>query len=190
MLLQVIIGYFLKMVNSSRRNMMNNKMLIKIMIFILFISFAIILLVLYKVVNSEDDNLNIINNYENNYSVSNTNIDNEIVDLDDSEYIFYFEDETGSAKYSEEQLDNFEVELNIPYNILKYILNKKEFYLKIKEYLFLNGLVDATKVEYQSIEENKNNNLVKMLFKLNNPNENNILVVINLNDNSIEIIGK
>ena len=168
---------------------MDRKVLIKMFIIILCISLVIILLVLYRLVDLKKNNSNIPENNNKNISIQeNLSINNEIIDLENNDYIFYFEDETGNAKYSEEQLDNIEINVDIPEKILKLILNKEEFYLKIKEYIFLNGLVNSTEIKYQRMEEIKDKSLMKLYFILNNSDKDTFSLVINLNTNNIEAV--
>jgi len=155
---------------------MNYKLIIKTLIILLFIFFVIILILLYNSKKLQNNNLNDIK-YD------------ELVENDNDDDIYYYEDETGSAEYNQEQLKNLDISIsNIPENVSKYILNKEEFDLNIKEYVYLNGLVDATKVEYKKYEEDKEKKIVKIFFQLNNTDKNSFMVILKLNDNSIEII--
>lgn len=159
---------------------MNNKDVIKkiILILVLILVFLLILLLLYRLKNMENNRLNVTNTDD---------INTDIIE-DENDYIFYYEDETGSAEYNEEQLNNFQVEIIIPDDVIRRVSNNEELYLKIKEYTFLNGLIDATKIEYQGLEEIKERNSLVIFLKLNNPDENVITILLNNNDNSIEFI--
>ena len=96
--------------------------------------------------------------------------------------VFYNKEETGNTKYSENQLDNVSIEINgITEDISKHIKNQSEFIKAIKEYIYKNGLVDATAMEVQKYEYQENTDRLGIIFVLNNTNENKLRVIVNAN---------
>jgi hypothetical protein len=120
-------------------------------------------------------------NSTNNTVNSNTNSTNSSNDSTTND-VFYNKEETGNTKYSENQLDNVSIEINgITEDISKHIKNQSEFIKAIKEYIYKNGLVDATAMEVQKYEYQENTDRLGIIFVLNNTNENKLRVIVNAN---------
>ena len=120
-------------------------------------------------------------NSTNNTVNSNTNSTNSSNDSTTND-VFYNKEETGNTKYSENQLDNVSIEINgITEDISKDIKNQSEFIKAIKEYIYKNGLVDATAMEVQKYEYQENTDRLGIIFVLNNTNENKLRVIVNAN---------
>ena len=120
-------------------------------------------------------------NSTNNTVNSNTNSTNSSNDSTTND-VFYNKEETGNTKYSENQLDNVSIEINgITEDISKHIKNQSEFIKAIKEYIYKNGLVDATAMEVQKYEYQENTDRLGIIFVLNNANENKLRVIVNAN---------
>ena len=120
-------------------------------------------------------------NRTNNTVNSNTNSTNSSNDSTTND-VFYNKEETGNTKYSENQLDNVSIEINgITEDISKHIKNQSEFIKAIKEYIYKNGLVDATAMEVQKYEYQENTDRLGIIFVLNNTNENKLRVIVNAN---------
>ena len=120
-------------------------------------------------------------NSTNNTVNSNTNTTNSSNDSTTND-VFYIKEETGNTKYSENQLDNVSIEINgITEDISKHIKNQSEFIKAIKEYIYKNGLVDATAMEVQKYEYQENTDRLGIIFVLNNTNENKLRVIVNAN---------
>ena len=118
-------------------------------------------------------------NSTNNTVNSNTNSTNSSNDSTTND-VFYNKEETGNTKYSENQLDNVSIEINgITEDISKHIKNQSEFIKAIKEYIYKNGLVDATAMEVQKYEYQENTDRLGIIFVLNNTNENKLRVIVN-----------
>lgn len=124
-------------------------------------------------ISNESSTNNDVNSSRNSTNITNNSTTNDV---------FYNKEETGNTKYSENQLDNFSVEINgITDDISKHIKNQSEFIKAIKEYIYKNGLVDATAMEVQKYEYQENTDRLGIIFMLNNPNQNRLRVIVNAN---------
>lgn len=87
------------------------------------------------------------------------------------------------VEYSTEHLKNFKFEvINVDSNVKSKIPYYDTFIFKIKEYLYLNGLVQASTAEFVNFESNSTSMILK--FKLNNPKQTIVTAKINLQDNT------
>ena len=92
--------------------------------------------------------------------------------------------------YSDEQLNNFEFEINnIPDEVLEKINDKDNFYKEIKKFVYLNGLIEATEANFYDylIGENMADNQIAMRFLLDKVEKNMLLLVLNMETGEIEI---
>lgn len=127
-------------------------------------------------VSNENSTNNTVNSNLNTTNSTNSSNDSTTND------VFYNKEETGNTKYSENQLDNVSIEINgITEDISKHIKNQSEFIKAIKEYIYKNGLVDATAMEVQKYEYQENTDRLGIIFVLNNTNENKLRVIVNAN---------
>lgn len=126
------------------------------------------------------------NSSKSSNTVENTSTDTENT-VEDEDYIFYNEGETGTAQYSRDQLNNFEFNLNISSEASQYISDYDEFYITIKEYIYKKGLVDADTAEMEKYEYDQSNGRVGIVLKLNNENEDKILAVYFTNNGTTEV---
>ncbi len=192
---------------------MKKTRLIGVIIFILVIALIIVLffianLTILKTDNQVDannivsnqinDNVNSVNqnvsvNSTNNTNASvNENIQNSVseentVNNTDTNDVFYNTEETGTVKYSENQLNNFSFEIKgITDEDLKYINDVDNLNLTVKEYVYKHGLVDATIGEVQKSEYQESTNRLGIILKLNNPNEDKLRVIVS-SGNKIDI---
>lgn len=192
---------------------MKKTRLIGVIIFILIIALTIVLffianLTILKTDNQVDannivsnqinDNVNSVNqnvsvNSTNNTNASvNENIQNSVseentVNNTDTNDVFYNTEETGTVKYSENQLNNFSFEIKgITDEDLKYINDVDNLNLTVKEYVYKHGLVDATIGEVQKSEYQESTNRLGIILKLNNPNEDKLRVIVS-SGNKIDI---
>lgn len=172
--------------------MRKNRTIISLLIILLTIITLIILFFIFRLLNlknTKDENdiatntkISDINNTSTN---SNTT---EEIDYENSDYIFYHEGETGNVKYSREHLDKFEFSINgISDDVLNYIEDVEEFNIEIKEYIYLNGLVKNTSCELTKYEIRENENRIGFLFKLDKDDKIQLLVILDLEDDSLEI---
>ena len=181
---------------------MKKKIAIEILIFVLIISLIAILFTLFyliklneqkevidhpldtnvtnQITNSSQNEVNSETNTNSNIT-NNTSSSNQI-DYASSDYIFYHEDETGNVQYNREQLNNFEFEItNIPDVVKSYIDDMNEFTLVVKEYVYKNGLITATVADFERYQVQQENNRLGVILKLNNESENKLLVIVNIN---------
>ena len=129
-------------------------------------------------VSNENSTSNSVNSSRN--TINSTNSVNESTTND----VFYNNEETGNAQYNANQLDNVSIEINgITEDISKHIKIQSEFIKAIKEYIYKNGLVDATAMEVEKYEYQESTGRLGIIFKLNNPDENKLRVIINANGN-------
>ena len=188
---------------------MKKTRLIGVIIFILVIALIIVLffianLTILKTDNQVDannivsnqinDNVNSVNqnvsvNSTNNTNASvNENIQNSVseentVNNTDTNDVFYNTEETGTVKYSENQLNNFSFEIKgITDEDLKYINDIDNLKLTVKEYVYKHGLVDATIGEVQKSEYQESTNRLGIILKLNNSNEDKLRVIVSSGD--------
>lgn len=188
---------------------MKKTRLIGVIIFILVIALTIVLffianLTILKTDNQVDtnnivsnqinDNVNSVNqnvsvNSTNNTNTNvNENIQNSVseentVNNTDTNDVFYNTEETGTVKYSENQLNNFSFEIKgITDEDLKYINDVDNLNLTVKEYVYKHGLVDATIGEVQKSEYQESTNRLGIILKLNNPNEDKLRVIVSSGD--------
>lgn len=169
---------------------MNGENKIKIAIGILLVCLIFILIVIrigmfLQKGESVVKDKNITEKNETSNWTNNTNQSNVNEDSDD--YIFYNEKETGDVEYNSEQLKNIEFEFDgITDDISKYINDIDTLELKIKEFVYLEGLVDATVAKVQKYEYQESTGRLGIIFDLNNPSEDKIRVILNANG-SIDI---
>ncbi len=127
-------------------------------------------------VSNEISTNNVVNSNGNATNLANSTNESAFND------VFYNDEEKGNTKYNENQLDNVSIEINgITEDISKHIKNQSEFIKAIKEYIYKNGLVDATAMEVQKYEYQENTDRLGIIFVLNNTNENKLRVIVNAN---------
>ena len=125
---------------------------------------------------AEQNNIanNVISNIAQDNSItnnsSNVNINIGENDLDEKD-IYYPE-------------PNYSIEINgITDDISKHIKNQDEFNKELTEYVYNNGLSNANSMEVQKYEYQERTGRLGIIFKLNNPDENRLRVIINSNGN-------
>lgn len=93
----------------------------------------------------------------------------------------------GSPNAPDEGINNYQIQIEgLDEEIKSKIGNIDEFTEKMAEYIYKNGLVDHTSVKY--INYSESNNILKIKFKLEGSNKENLIARINLNDNSYEFL--
>ncbi len=111
--------------------------------------------------------------------INNQNINSQ--EYDD----IWYQNEAG-VEYSDEQLDNFNFSIvGITEQVKNKISSEEQLNLEIKKYVYLNGLVQATKATLSNYKEEDNR--LYLVFKLNNPEETKLTVSIDLEANSYQI---
>lgn len=172
---------------------MKKTKILGILIFLLIIILIIVLLYIASLTVLNTNTLeNSVNNIDNSINIekkenvlnNNNVIQNENNSTNNTNDVFYSQEEMGNAKYTKDQLNNFSIKINgINGEIKKYINDIDEFNFQIKEYVYKQGLVDATEMDVQKYEYQESTGRLGILFKLNNPNGNRLRVIINSNGN-------
>ena len=146
-----------------------------ILIFLTVMVFTIIKYVKLNKGNVNISNMNIVqeNITSNDVQLDDNETGEENIDYDNTDYIFEHEEETGEENYTREHLKEFNFNIdNIPSDITQYINNMEEFNNRIKEYVYLNGLVDASYAKYDKYEINDGEILI--IYNLNNQEKSNL----------------
>ncbi len=163
----------------------------------------LIIMIDLKVLRNENINQTIdntsINENKNDSNVVNDNVtlgnqvENEQQNaMTEDEYIDFYGDgeQIENMEYTPEQLNNFSFELQgMTDDILRYITDIEKFNQNIKEYIYKHGLVDATIGTVSKYEYQESTNRLGIIFDLNNPSNDKLLVIINANG-SIDITKK
>lgn len=87
----------------------------------------------------------------------------------------------GGAEYSRKELDNINFEISGINNTLKNKINYDEFVINMKEYIYLNGLIQATKAEYLNSKEEDSK--IAIQFRLNDNKGTIVTAVIDKDSN-------
>ncbi len=181
---------------------MKKTKIIGILIFILIICLVIILTVIASMTmlgDGKEDN-EIFNNTNNsignvsNNMINNTNISSENTN---SSNVLNSIGNTNSISNTNETENNVNNELNINSNVktfsfelqgitsemAQYIKSEEKLTEAIKQYVYKYGFFDATIAEVQKYEYQETTGRLGIIFKLNNPDENRLRVIINSNGN-------
>lgn len=87
------------------------------------------------------------------------------------------------VEYSTNHLKNYEFQvINVDIHVKNIIPEYDTFTLKMKEYLYLNGLVQASVAEFLDFKRDNTN--IILTFKLNNPKRTIVTAKINLKDST------
>lgn len=105
--------------------------------------------------------------------ISNTNKNN-----DESDEIAKLQE--GGKEYSTSELNNFDFDIVNLDNSIKEKINYNEFIINLKEYIYINGLVEADKAQYVNSYEEGNE--ISILFELNDDKHTNLTAVINISN--------
>lgn len=172
--------------------MNRKKLFLSILIVLLIIFLVLLIYLIFKIINIGDDSMVLDNSttHSNITAESNSSVNNdEDEDYDYENFdVFNEEDETGEAKYSEDDLNKFHIEIvNLPNEVTEKIVDKDNFIKKIKEYMYFHGLVEATSVQYDIHQIDQENNRMAIRFVLNDASNTRIITTIDLNNNDIEI---
>lgn len=93
--------------------------------------------------------------------------------------------EEGGEAYNDAQLNNFDITIErMEKEIEKEIKDMDDFELEFKEYIYLNGLVDANIATIESY--NINGNELKINFQLNNPSATKMTCTVNISEQTYE----
>lgn len=87
------------------------------------------------------------------------------------------------VKYNESQLSGFNLNIyKIDDKVTQKISNIDEILLKLKEYLYLKGIVNGDTLKF--IQAKEDNNQINLKFEFNDDVRTKIIVDVNLNDNT------
>lgn len=160
------------------------KLLIFLILFLVFFMIILIITIQNLLKPNEEDEQNNINKTN---IISNISSD-DTIDYNESDYIFEHEEETGDVQYNKEQLNNFEFTISMPDEVWEHVPNTEDFNMSMKEYIYLNGLVDATEADFRGYNIQEDTNILTIMFELNNFDKVEFKVEINLNNNQIQFI--
>jgi len=98
------------------------------------------------------------------------------------------EDFEGGAEYNEEQLSNFDFKIiALNEKVKSKIIDIEKLKIAIKEYIYKNGLVEASEAKYITYAEN--NKKMTLKFQLNNKENTKLVVTFDLNGDNYEIFS-
>jgi probable serine/threonine-protein kinase tsuA len=145
---------------------------------------------------------NVSNNMINNTNISSENTNNTTntvnsVENTNSSNVLNSIGNTNSISNTNETENNVNNELNINSNVktfsfelqgitsemAQYIKSEEKLTEAIKQYIYKYGFFDATIAEVQKYEYQETTGRIGIIFKLNNPDENRLRVIINSNGN-------
>ena len=161
--------------------MRGKKIIVICMIFLLIILLVIILNLL-NIKNNE-----IIKDAEKSSTESEQNIEYDNNSYDSS---VYYEENGVIYSTSGEPKDGIDFTfVNIPQEVLNYLNDTQSFYNTLKVYAFSNELdKKANKAVYERYEYQQESNRLAIAFILDNSEKTEIVFIVNLNDNTIEIV--
>ena len=99
-----------------------------------------------------------------------------------------FEVNAGGEEYSSTHLNNFSFQIvNLDQEAQNNIRDIQSFIYKMKEYLYKNGIVEASKGKFISC--NIKENVMILKFKLNDKNETRLMAKINIDNQTYEFVA-
>ena len=157
---------------------------IRIIIIILLILLIILLAIIFKIIQL----INIDKN--SNKTQENITVENE-TSISDYDKNVYYEENGVIYSTSGEPKDGIEFEVEgIPDEVFnKYIKDKKSFYATIETYAFSYELYKKANIAtYNKHEYEQKTNRLAISFVLENSEKTEIVFIVNLNDNTIELV--
>lgn len=161
---------------------MRNKKIIIALIALLISLFIVILIII----------LNIINKNKEIYKENNLLQNENIVNQDYDQNVYYEENGVVYSSSGEPKDEiNFKLE-GIPDEIFnKYIKDKESFYSTMKTYVFSYGFnKKANTAKYNRFEYQKESNRIAIEFILDDNAKTTFVAIVNLKDETIEIVNK
>lgn len=162
------------------------KIIIICMILLLIILSILLVMILHLLRTQKIDN---INNVENNITpieqdteYSNNSYDNSV----------YYEQDGMIYSTSGEPKDGIDFEIkDVPDEVFRFIKDKKAFYATMKTYAISYGFDQKADIAiYNRHEVNQNLNKLAIEFMLDDDDKTSFVAMVNLTDETIEIINK
>lgn len=164
---------------------MRNKRIIIALIALLIMLFVTLLIIIFNIINKNKHNNN---QDENDIIIQNENIVNH--DYDEN---VYYEENGVVYSTSGEPKDGIDFELKgIPDGVFnQYIKDKKSFYATMNTYAFAYGFYKKANIAtYNRYEYQKESNRLAIEFILNDDIKTTFVAIVNLKDETIEIINR
>lgn len=160
---------------------MRNKRIIIALIALLIILFVTLLIIIFNIINKNKEIYN-----EDNL-LQNENIVNQDYDAN-----VYYEENGVVYSSSGEPRDGIDFELKgIPDEVLRFIKDRKAFYATMNTYAFSYGFYKKANIAtYNRYEYQKESNRLAIEFFLNDDVKTIFVAIVNLKDETIEIINK
>ena len=162
---------------------MRNRRIIIALITLLIILFITLLIIIFNITN-KNNNIN----ENNNNLLQNENIVNQDYDQN-----VYYEENGVVYSSSGEPRDGIDFELKgIPDGVFnQYIKDKKSFYATMNTYAFAYGFYKKANIAtYNRYEYQKESNRLAIEFILNDDVKTTFVAIVNLKDETIEIINR
>ena len=157
---------------------------IRIIIIVLLILLIILLAIIFKIIQ-------LINIDKNpNKTQENITVENE-TSISDYDKNVYYEENGVIYSTSGEPKDGIDFELEgIPDEVFnQYIKDKKSFYATIETYAFSYGFYKKANIAtYNRYENEQKTNRLAIEFVLNDTDKTKCIAIVNLNENTIEIL--
>ena len=165
---------------------MRNKRIIIALIALLIMLFVTLLIIIFNIINKNKHNNN-QNENENDIIIQNENIVNH--DYDEN---VYYEENGIHYSTSGEPKDGIDFELKgIPDEVFKFIKDQNAFYATMNTYAFAYGFYKKANIAtYNRYEYQKESNRLAIEFILNDDIKTTFVAIVNLKDETIEIINK
>ena len=163
---------------------MRNKRIIIALIALLIMLFVTLLIIIFNIINKNKHNNN---QDENDIIIQNENIVNH--DYDEN---VYYEENGVVYSSSGEPRDGIDFELQgIPDEVFRFIKDRKAFYATMNTYSFAYGFYKKANIAtYNRYEYQKESNRLAIEFILNDDIKTTFVAIVNLKDETIEIINK
>ena len=164
--------------------MRGKKIIMLCMIFLLIILCILLVMIFNLLRTKKNDN---IKNAEKNITQIEQNIEYNNNSYDNS---VYYEENGIVYSTSGEPKDGIDFTfINIPQEVLSYINDTQSFYNTLKVYAASNELdKKANKAMYKRHEYQQESNRLAISFILENNEKTEIVFIVNLNDNTIDIV--
>ena len=160
---------------------MRNKKIIIALIALLISLFIVILIIIFNIINKNKEI------YKENNLVQNENIVNQDYDQN-----VYYEENGVVYSSSGEPRDGIDFELEgIPDEVFSFIKDQNAFYATMNTYAFAYGFYKKANIAtYNRYEYQKESNRLAIEFILNDDVKTTFVAIVNLKDETIEIINR